>query len=55
METSVQLILSEDEWKFIKWLAKRDKVAMHEEMQMMFYTELRQLQDLHSEEMEKGE
>ena len=48
---TVRVTLSDDEEKFIKWLAKRDKVTVQEEMQMCFYTDLRQLQDLYSEEM----
>lgn len=48
----ISVELSEDEYSFIKWLAKRDKVSEQEELNMIFSTELREVIDLYSEEYE---
>ena len=51
----IEVNLTEKEYKFLKWLAKRDEVNYSRELQLVFYTELRQLQDLYQEEMEMEE
>ena len=55
MKKRIEVSLEADEIKFIKWMAKRDKVSFQTELQMIFYTELRQCKDLYMEEMEGEE
>jgi len=47
----IEVNLTEEEYKFLKWLARRDDVKYSRELELVFYTELRQLQDLYLEEM----
>lgn len=54
MKHRVQITLSDKEDDFVKWLAKRDGVSYQEELQMLFYTELRACRELYEAEM-KGE
>lgn len=51
---NVKISLSDDDERFILFMAKRDNVSFQEELQMIFYTELRQLIDLYESEL-KGE
>lgn len=51
---TVRVTLSDDDEKFVKWLAKRDNVSFQEELRMFFYTELNECIDLYEPEM-KGE
>lgn len=51
----IEVNLTETDYKFLKWLAKRDEVKYSRELQLVFYTELRQLQDLYLEEMKMEE
>lgn len=51
---NVKISLSDDDERFISFMAKRDNVSFQEELQMIFYTELRQLIDLYESEL-KGE
>ena len=55
MKKRIEISLDADEVKFIKWMAKRDKVSFQTELQMMFYTELSQCKNLYMEEMEGEE
>lgn len=55
MKKRIEISLDANEVKFIKWLSKRDKVSFQAELQMIFYTELRQCKDLYMEEMEGEE
>ena len=48
----INIELSEDEYSFIRWLAKRDRVSEQEELNMIFSTELREVRDLYNEEYE---
>lgn len=48
----IEVNLTEEEYNFIKWFARRDDVKYSRELELIFYTELRQLQDLYQEEME---
>lgn len=50
MTKTIKVEISEEDMTFIKWMAGRDAVSVSEEMRMMFYTELRALQDLHGDE-----
>ena len=47
---SIRVVLSAEDEEFIKWLSKRDEVSFQEELQMVFYTELRELQEYFKEE-----
>lgn len=51
MNKRIEVPLTDDELKFIKWISKRDGVSVQEEMQMIFKTELRALIDLHESDM----
>lgn len=48
----IEVWLSDDDMKFIKWMAKRDNVTVSEEMRMIFNTELTTLKMMHEDEME---
>lgn len=50
----VEVALTEEEARFIKWLAERDGVTEQQELKQIFYTELQQLEDLYLEEMRQG-
>lgn len=47
---SVKVTLTADEYNFIKWLAKRDKVKITTELKQIFYTELGALSVLYEGE-----
>ena len=46
----IDVVLTNEESKFIKWLAKRDKVSAGEEMRMLFNLQLREEMELYNEE-----
>lgn len=46
----INVILTDEEVAFIKWLAKRDKVSAGEEMRMLFNLQLREEMELYNEE-----
>lgn len=46
----INVILTDEEADFIKWLAKRDKVSAGEEMRMLFNLQLREEMELYNEE-----
>ena len=46
----IDVILTDEEVDFIKWLAKRDKVSAGEEMRMLFNLQLREEMELYNEE-----
>ena len=48
---NIHIELNDDQEKFLKWLAKRDRVSIKDELQMMFYTEFSECEDLFNEEM----
>lgn len=50
----IEIDLSDEQVQFIRWMSERDNVTFQEELQMIFYTELRQCEDLYMDEM-KGE
>lgn len=50
----IEIGLSDEDVKFIKWMAERDDVTFAEELRTMFYTELWHCKDLYMDEM-KGE
>ena len=50
MVKTIKVEISDDEYTFIKWMARRDMVSISEEMKMIFRTELGALQDLYEEE-----
>lgn len=54
MVKTVKVEISEEDMVFIKWMAGRDAVSVSEEMRMMFYTELRALQDLYGDEAKEN-
>lgn len=49
---NIHITLNDEEEKFLKFMAKRDRVSVKDELLMMIYTEFRACQDLYSEEME---
>lgn len=49
----VNVALTEEEYSFIKWLAKRDGVTEQRELQQVFYVELEALLDLYLQEMKQ--
>ena len=46
----INVILTDEEVDFIKWLAKRDKVSAGEEMRCLFNLQLREEMELYNEE-----
>ena len=48
----IDIRLTEREFKFINWLAKRDDQTLSEELKALFYLQLREEMDLYEEEME---
>lgn len=51
----ISVALTEDEYSLVKWFAERDGVTEQRELQQIFYTELRALQDLYLEEMKQDQ
>ncbi len=54
---NIKVTLHDEEYDFLKWLAKRDNVTVGEEMKMLFNLQLSEEMDLYLEEMqqERGE
>lgn len=54
---NIKVTLHDEEYDFLKWLAKRDNVTVVEEMKMLFNLQLSEEMDLYLEEMqqERGE
>lgn len=48
----IDVWLSDEDMKFIRWMAKRDGVNTSEELRMIFNTELTTLKMLYESEME---
>lgn len=48
----IDVAFTEEEYKFIKWLADRDEITVQEELKQLFYLQLREERDLYLEEME---
>lgn len=46
----INVKLTEEEYDFLKWLAKRDSVTVSKEMQMLFYLQLSEEMELYKEE-----
>lgn len=46
----INVKLTEEEYDFLKWLAKRDSVTVSKEMQMLFYLQLSEEMELYEEE-----
>ena len=51
---NIKITFTDEEEKFLKWLAKRDRVSLMDELKMIFLTEFRTCEDLYMDEM-KGE
>lgn len=47
----INIYLTEEEQKFIKWLAKRDNITFQHEMRIIFQLELEHEMELYKEEM----
>lgn len=48
----IDVWLSDEDMKFIRWMAKRDNVTTGEELKMIFNTELTTLKMAYEDEME---
>lgn len=53
MKKRIDVYLTEEEWNFIQWFAKRDGITPMMEMAQMFQTELDQCRVLYEAEMEE--
>lgn len=47
---NIKISLSEEEVRFLKWIAKRDKVSINDELLMIFYTEFNELKEYFADE-----
>lgn len=47
---NVDVILTDEEFEFLKWLAKRDNLTIKNEMRCLFNLQLREEMDLYNEE-----
>ena len=55
---NIKAVLTDEEYNFIKWLAKRDKVTIGKELQILFNLQLREEMELYNDERlaeQKGE
>lgn len=50
VKRNVDVILTDEEFEFIKWLAKRDKLTIKNEMRCLFNLQLREEMELYNEE-----
>ena len=50
---NIKVTLHDNEYDFLKWLAKRDGVTVSEEMKMLFNLQLSEEMDLYFEEMQQ--
>lgn len=55
IEKRLKIDLTEEDDKFIRWLADRDNVSYSQELRQIFYFELEQLENLYLEEMKMEE
>ena len=51
----IEVILTEEEMHFIRWMAKRDNVTIQRELQQFFEVEFEQCKDLYMDEMRQEE
>lgn len=51
---TIKVSLTDDEYDFIKWLAKYDDVTISKELISIFHTELNELMELFESEYERG-
>lgn len=51
----ITVVLDEIDEKFIKWMAKRDNQTFRQELETIFYLQLREDKDLYLEEMRQEE
>lgn len=47
---NIDVILTDGEMEFLKWLAKRDNITVKNEMRCLFNLQLREEMDLYEEE-----
>lgn len=47
---NIKVTLSDDEYIFLKWLAKRDRVTISQELKQLFYLQLSEEMDLYKDE-----
>ena len=47
----IEVKLTDEEMKFVKWMAKRDNVSIQQELWMFFNVEFEQCKTLYMEEM----
>lgn len=45
----IEIVLDDEEEKFIKWLAKYDNVTVSQELSMLAYTEIRETKELYQQ------
>ncbi|MBQ0074475.1 MAG: hypothetical protein KBT34_09800 [Prevotella sp.] len=50
----IEICLNEREYKFLEWLADRDDETFQQELQQLFYLQLREEMDLYEDEMKEG-
>ena len=51
---TIKVSLTDEEYNFIKWLAKYDDVTISKELDYIFHTELNELMELFESEYERG-
>lgn len=47
----IEVILTDNDMEFVKWMAKRDGVTIQQELKQYFYTEFEQCKTLYMDEM----
>lgn len=47
---NMDVMLTDEEFEFLKWLAERDKVTVKQEMRCLFNLQLREEMELYNEE-----
>lgn len=47
----IEVVLTDEEMEFVKWMAKRDNVSIQHELWMFFNVEFEQCKTLYMEEM----
>ena len=52
MKRRIEVTLSEQEEKLVKWMAKRDDVTFAEELKIIFNSEMYHCMELYEDEME---
>ena len=51
---NIKVTLHDNEYEFLKWLAKRDNVTVAEEMKLLFNLQLSEEMALYEDEWKKG-